>query len=122
MYKMFAIANCDTVKKARQFLEQHKITYEFIDFKKYTPTDNDIKRWEKAFGSLPVNTKGPTFRKIKNEFEQASHSDKIKIIQSNTSCIKRPILEKNNEQILFGFNEEQYRRYTENEISVLTSN
>jgi arsenate reductase len=60
MISMFAIPNCDTVKKARTFLEQNKIDYEFIDFKKNPPTKTQIKAWADYFGELPINKKGLT--------------------------------------------------------------
>ena len=62
MWKMFAIANCDTVKKARIFLETKKVDYEFVDFKKVKPTKDQIKRWAEFYGELPVNKKGTTYK------------------------------------------------------------
>lgn len=109
MYKLFGIPNCDTVKKARTYLAQKKVDLEFIDFKKYRPTVEDIKRWSEAFNSLPVNTKGVTYKKHKDTFEKLSQKDQVKFIQDNTSMIKRPILEKNNKVLAFGFIEEEYR-------------
>lgn len=108
MYRLFGIPNCDTVKKARTFLEKKKIDVEFIDFKKYTPTSEDIERWGKAFGGIPVNNKGVTYKKHKDVFEGLSSSKQVEFIQKNTSMIKRPILEKGNKVIAFGFDEDQY--------------
>lgn len=109
MYKLFGIPNCDTVKKARTFLEKKKIDFEFIDFKKVKPGPQDIERWKEAFGDFPVNTKGATYKKLKDEYEALTSKTKIKFIQDNTSLIKRPILEKNGKVISFGFDEEKYR-------------
>lgn len=109
MYKIFGIPNCDTVKKARTWLEKKKVNAEFIDFKKYRPTDEDIERWSKVFGGLPVNTKGVTYKKHKAEFEALSPKAQIEFIQQNTSMIKRPILEKNNKVLAFGFDESNYK-------------
>lgn len=109
MYKLFGIPNCDTVKKARKYLEKKNIDYEFVDFKKYRPTEDDIERWEKAFGELPVNTKGTTYKKHKEVYEALSPKKKIGFIQDNTSMIKRPILEKKGKVLAFGFNEEEYK-------------
>ena len=107
-YKMFGIANCDTVKKARTFLEKNKIDYEFIDFKKTAPIAADIKRWEKFFGELPANKKGPTFRKIKESFESASATEKIGLLILNSSAIKRPIVECNGQVVSIGFDQTTY--------------
>ncbi len=106
--KLYGIANCDTVKKARQFLEKKKIDFQFIDFKTYCPTNKDIDRWSKAFGGLPVNIKGTTYRKFKDEFEKLNEKAKIKFIQEHTSMIKRPIIESKNKTLAFGFDEKIY--------------
>ena len=108
MFKLFGIPNCDTVKKARNFLSQKNIELEFIDFKKYRPSDEDIERWSKSFGGLPVNSKGTTYKKHKAVFEALSRKDQIKFIQDNTSMIKRPILEKKGTVLAFGFDDDTY--------------
>jgi Spx/MgsR family transcriptional regulator len=109
MYKLFGIPNCDTVKKARTFLEKNKVATEFIDFKKYRPTNDDIERWSQVFGGLPVNTKGVTYKIHKIEYEALSSKEQIRFIQENTSMIKRPILEKGGEVLAFGFDEKTYQ-------------
>lgn len=108
-YKMYGIPNCDTVKKARTALEKKKIDYEFIDFKKTSPTAEDLKRWEKVFGELPANKKGPTFRKIKEQYEKATAAGQLKLLLENTSAIKRPILEMGSKVLCFGFDEDVYK-------------
>lgn len=109
MIKMYAIANCDTVKKARAFLEKENIDYEFVDFKKTPPTADEIKRWEIFFKELPVNKKGITYKKYKDEYELLTPTMKIKFLIANTSMIKRPVLEKNNKPIALGFDEKTYK-------------
>lgn len=109
MYKLFGIPNCDTVKKARTFLDKKKVEVDFIDFKKTKPTADDIERWSEAFGGLPVNTKGVTYKKLKDEYEALAPKAKVKFLSENTSMIKRPILEKNGKVLAFGFEEESYK-------------
>lgn len=108
MIKLFGIPNCDTVKKARTFLEGQKLPVEFVDFKKYQPTNEDIARWSEVFGGLPVNAKGVTYKKHKDHFESLSKKDQIKFLQENTSMIKRPILEKDGVVLAFGFEADKY--------------
>ncbi|KTC81168.1 arsenate reductase family protein [Legionella cherrii] len=110
MILMFAIPNCDTVKKARTFLERNKIDYEFIDFKKKPPTQAQIQAWSEYLGELPINKKGTTYRKYKDDFEALSDAEKIDFIIANPSLIKRPILLQNGKTIAVGFNEEQYKK------------
>ena len=114
---MFAIPNCDTVKKARNFLEKNKIDYHFIDFKKSPPTKVLIKDWSEYAGELPINKKGLTYRKYKDHYETLSESEKIDFMIQNTSMIKRPILMDGDKVIAVGFSEEQYEQFFKNGCS-----
>ncbi len=105
---MYAIPNCDTVKKARNFLKNHKIDYEFIDFKKSPPTKEQISAWSEYAGELPINKKGMTYRAYKDTYEALSMPEKVAFIIAHTSLIKRPILMHNAKVIAIGFNEEHY--------------
>lgn len=93
-FRLFGIPNCDTVKKVRALLEKKNVAYEFVDFKKQPPTEDQIRRWKSYMKTWPVNTKGPTYRKIREQFESANDSQKIRMLIENSSAIKRPILEK----------------------------
>lgn len=110
MYQMYAIPNCDTVKKARTFLDKSKIEYEFFDFKKVPPTQENILKWSEFFKEWPVNKKGTTYKKFKEEFESLSDSKKIQFIIEHASIIKRPILEKNGKVVAMGFDELEYKK------------
>ena len=110
MYVVYGIPNCNTVKKALTHLDKKKIDYDFINFKKQAPTKDLIKAWKDAFGDWPANKKGPTFRKIKDEFEAGNAAAKYKVLIENSSAIKRPILVKNNKVICFGYDEEAYNK------------
>lgn len=110
MIKMYAIPNCDTVKKARNFLEHHKIDYEFVDFKKNPPEKAQIIAWSDFLGELPVNKKGMTYRKYKDHYEALSQSEQINFIIANPSLIKRPVLEIEGKTVALGFNEEDYNQ------------
>jgi arsenate reductase (glutaredoxin) len=106
--QLFGIPNCDTVKKVRNYLEKNKWAYEFIDFKKRPPTEKDIQRWRSFMKTWPVNTKGPTYRKIREQFESASETQKMKMLIENSSAIKRPILEQDGLVQAIGFDPDYY--------------
>ena len=106
--KVYGIKNCDTVKKALKFLNEAELEYEFIDFKKVSPTTADIKRWKKAFGDLPVNKRGTTFRKFKDQWEEASETQRINLLVENSSAIKRPVLE--GKENFLGFNADEWSK------------
>jgi Spx/MgsR family transcriptional regulator len=109
MISMYAIPNCDTVKKARTFLDKNNMAYTFIDFKKSPPTRAQIQMWSDYLGELPVNKKGMTYRKYKDHYETLDLMQKIEFIIANTSLIKRPVLEQNGKPIAVGFNEADYK-------------
>lgn len=109
MIALFAIPNCDTVKKARAFLTEHKIDYEFHDFKKSPPSKAQIEAWSQFVGALPVNKQGMTYRKYKEHYEALTQSEKIDFIIANTSLIKRPVLVQDGRVLALGFEEEEYR-------------
>lgn len=110
MYKLYGISNCNTVKKAQKHLDNAKIPYEFVNFKKTPPTKEELKSWKEAFNDWPVNKKGPTYRKIREEFETASSAAKYNLLIETTSAIKRPILTKKNEVFNFGYDEQVYNK------------
>jgi arsenate reductase len=109
--KLYGIPNCDTVKKARVWLESNGIQFEFHDFKKHGVSEGLLKSWLKQVSwEDMVNRKGTTWRKLSDE-NQASVKDNasaIALMLENSSVIKRPVLELNN-QIYLGFNETHYR-------------
>lgn len=109
MWKLSGIPNCDTVKKARTFLDKNNISYTFVDFKKSPPTLDDIIRWKDFMKALPVNTKGTTYKKHKDIYESLSEKEQIKFICENPSMIKRPVLEKNHKVLFIGFDEKSYK-------------
>lgn len=109
MYKLFGIPNCDTVKKARTYLDKFGLPVNFIDFKKSPPGEAELKRWTDAFGGLPVNTKGATYKKHKEDFEKLAPKEQLQFLKNHTSMIKRPILEREGEVLAFGFDEESYK-------------
>lgn len=108
MLKIYGIPNCNTVKKALNFLQDQKLTYEFINFKKTPPSKEQLKRWKDFLGDWPINKRGTTYRKHKENFEKADEEQKWKLIIESNSMIKRPILEKNHHVLSIGFNEREY--------------
>lgn len=110
MLQVYGIKNCNTVKKALDWLNEHNLPYEFHDFKKEPATEEKLLSWEKELDwqSL-VNKKGTTWRKLSAE-EQAAVVDAKsanKALLANNSMIKRPVIE-TPKGILLGFDETAY--------------
>lgn len=114
MIKMivYGIPNCNTVKKARTWLTDNGIDYEFHDFKKLGVTAAKLNEWGNTFGWEKVlNKKGATWRKVSPE-DQALIVDQasaLALLIEHTSAIKRPVIEKDGKAVLIGFDEELYR-------------
>lgn len=108
---IYGIPNCNTVKKAKNWLEENEIDFEFHDFKKKGVTVDKLEAWFQAFGwEKVINKNGLTFKKLSPE-ERAQVNDSNKALAfliQNTSAIKRPVIEQNGKVILIGFDETQY--------------
>lgn len=109
--KLYGIPNCNTVKKARDWLDQHAIAYEFHDFKKAGLDAATAQSWlkQQPWEKL-VNRSGMTWRNLseseKNAVIDAASAQAL--MQEKTSVIKRPIVVKNDTIIALGFNETEY--------------
>lgn len=110
MLKMYGIPNCDTVKKARVWLDKHSIAYEFHDYKKQGIDATTLKRWCKDFGHEQVlNQRGTTWRKLdESARSNLTEAKAIKLMQEQPSVIKRPMLD-TGKRLLLGFSEESYK-------------
>jgi Spx/MgsR family transcriptional regulator len=92
---VYGIPNCDTVKRARTWLDTHGVAYQFHDFKKQGVPEAALDRWLKAPGwEALVNRRGTTWRKL-DESTRASVVDADSaraVLLANPSLIKRPVV------------------------------
>jgi Spx/MgsR family transcriptional regulator len=111
MIILYGIPNCNTVKKARNYLEEKSIDYQFHDFKKLGAPADKLQSWCDAFGwEKTVNRAGMTWRKLEDNVKESITDDAsaIALMQEKTSVIKRPIVEIDDEPKLLGFKETEY--------------
>ena len=111
MIAMYGIKNCDTIKKARDWLAEHKIAYDFHDYKAEGADRARLLKWIEAVGwEVLLNRAGTTFRKLpdadKAEIDQAKA---IALMLAQPSMIKRPVLETPG-GVLVGFKPDAYSR------------
>ena len=104
MITVYGIKNCDSVKKAFRFFNEHELAFTFIDFK-ITPIDaQKITQWiEKSDLTLLLNTKGTTYRTLGLKALNLNETQKVEWMAENNLLIKRPIIEYNSD-IIVGFN------------------
>ena len=107
---LFGIPNCDTIKKARRWLEANDVLYTFHDYKKAGVPEKELQRWIKTIGwEVLLNRRSTTWRKLDDTVkENINEASAIKVMIENPSSIKRPVLETNVE-LLVGFSEKTYK-------------
>ena len=110
---LYGISNCDTVRKARGWLEGKGLDYTFHDYKKSGIEEGKLRRWTEAEGwERILNRRGPTFRKLDDALKADLDADRaVAVMREHTSAIKRPIVEYDNEDgegLLVGFDEQAW--------------
>ena len=106
---LHGIQNCDTVKKARKWLDAQSIDYDFHDYKKEGADPARLAAWSDAVGwEVLLNKRGTTFRKLDDEAKADIDRKKaIALMAEHPSMIKRPVAEHAG-GILVGFKEEDW--------------
>jgi arsenate reductase (glutaredoxin) len=106
---IYGIKNCDTMKKARTWLESHAVPFEFHDYKLSGVDREDLTRWAKVVGwEVLLNRAGTTFRKLSDgKKENLDEQKAIALMLEQPSMIKRPVLARG-KTLLVGFSPEKY--------------
>ena len=109
MTTIYGIKNCDTMKKARAWLDQHGVEYAFHDYKKAGIDRAQLDRWCSEVGwETLLNRAGTTFRALPDaDKARLDRSKAIALMIRQPSLIKRPVLEADR-RLLVGFKPEQY--------------
>lgn len=107
--EVYGIPNCDTVKKARAWLDACKIDYAFHDYKKEGVDPAKLRRWIDAAGfDAVLNRRGTTFRKLSDAEKADMDAEKaVTLLQRHPSMIKRPVVEHPG-GLLVGFKEDEW--------------
>jgi arsenate reductase len=109
--KLYGIPNCNTVKKARTWLDEHGVSYTFHDFKKQGIDAATLASWlsQTPWEKL-VNRAGMTWRGLSEETKSSiiDNASAIKLMVDKTSVIKRPVLIKDDKIVCLGFDETTY--------------
>ena len=107
---LFGIPNCDTVKKARTWLEQESISFTFHNFKKDGLKQAQVEVWlQKIDLERLINRKGTTWRNLPETTKNnVTERNAVELAIGNPSIIKRPLVT-SGEKILLGFSEEDFK-------------
>lgn len=110
MTTIYGIKNCDTVKKARQWLDSHKVSYVFHDFRKDGLEQSKVIQWlEKVGADALINKRGTTWKQLAEpEKMQLTDNGNVDVICNNPTLIKRPVIE-TGRKVVVGFKESDYQ-------------
>ena len=109
MITLYGIKNCDTVKKARKWLDEHGVDYRFHDFRADGLDMKRLEAWIKAVGwEALLNRRGTTWRKLsEGEREGIDARRAAALMLEHPTLIKRPVIE-HGKQVLVGFDPKAY--------------
>jgi len=107
---IYGIKNCDTMKKARAWLDKHGVDYAFHDYKSAGIDKERLEKWTKKAGwETVLNRAGLTFKKLPDKDKEGLTEKKaIALMLKQPSMIKRPVLELPGGKLLVGFKPEDY--------------
>jgi arsenate reductase len=110
---VYGITNCNTVKKALDWLKANKVDYEFHDFKKLGVSEEKLKEWDQKAGYEKfLNKQGLTWKQLGPQVKESikTNADALKLLQQKTSMIKRPVIEHGG-FLFFGFDDQVYHNH-----------
>jgi arsenate reductase (glutaredoxin) len=109
---LYGIKNCDTMKRARQWLDSHGLAYQFHDYQRSGLERDRLLRWCTLVGwQVLLNRAGTTFRKLDDTRKaQLDEHNAIELMLNQPSMIKRPVLEHAG-GVLVGFKPQDYTEY-----------
>ena len=109
--EFYGIPNCDTVKKARTWLEAKGVEYAFHDYKKEGAEPAKLAAWSDAAGwEVLLNRRGTTFRALSDaDKADIDRAKAIRLMEANPSLIKRPVVEHGG-GLLVGFDPVEWER------------
>jgi Spx/MgsR family transcriptional regulator len=108
MLKLYGIKNCDSVRKARKYLDTHQIGYTFIDFRETPVSEETIRQWlDQTDLKTLLNTRGTTYRTLKLKEKNLTDEEKIGWLAKENMLIKRPVIVLD-KKVIIGYNESEY--------------
>jgi arsenate reductase len=107
---VYGIKNCDTMKKARAWLDKSGVDYAFHDYKTAGIERGRLEQWAKRLGwETLLNRAGTTFRRLPDKDKNAIDAKKaLALMLAQPSMIKRPVVDLGRGKLLVGFSPETY--------------
>jgi arsenate reductase len=111
MLTIYGIKNCDTMKKAMRWLDEHGIDYHFHDYRKDGLDPKQLNAWEKEVGwETLLNRRGMLWRKLPQKTrDNIDRNSALQCMQDNPGIIKRPVLDLGDRRFV-GFSADEYAK------------
>ncbi len=115
MFTLYGIPNCDTVRKARKWLAENQIEYQFFDFKKQPLEQDLLEQWLDILDwETVLNKRSTTWRQLSDSSKSSIDRDSaIQIMLAQPTIIKRPVLDngaaENDRVLCVGFKADHYQ-------------
>lgn len=109
MITLYGIKNCDTMKKAMRWLDEHGVEYRFHDYRKDGIDAKQLKSWEQELGwETLLNRRGQLWRKLpQTNRDRIDRASALQVMLDNPGIIKRPLLDTGSLRVI-GFDPEHY--------------
>lgn len=107
---IYGIKTCSIVGKARKFMRENNIEFDFVDYKVESIDKDKIRKWSKQVDiDLIFNSRSKRYRDLKLRELNLQDEEKIEWMAKNNYLIKRPVIEYSNGKVQVGYNEEIYK-------------
>ncbi len=101
---VYGITTCDTVKKARKWLDAQGVAHAFVDFRATPPTRSQVQAWVAKFGAAAMrNTSGASYRALPAEKSSWSDEEWTQRFAADPMLIKRPVIERGGAPAMVGW-------------------
>jgi Spx/MgsR family transcriptional regulator len=108
---IYGIKTCSTVGKARKFMKEHGIDFDFVDYKVESVDEEKIREWLKQVDiNLLFNNKGKKYRDLGLKELNLDDEGKIKWMAKENYLLKRPVIEYGDGKVLVAYDEDVYRK------------
>jgi len=107
---IYGIKTCSTVGKARKFMKEHSINFDFVDYKVESVGEEKIRRWLKQIDiNILFNNKGKKYRDLGLKELNLDDEGKIEWMAKENYLLKRPVIEYGDGKVLVGYDEDVYK-------------
>jgi arsenate reductase (glutaredoxin) len=106
---VYGIPSCDTVKRARAWLDEHGVAHIFVDFRAQPPPREQVAAWLRAFGAGPMrNTSGASYRALPAAKAAFTDDEWLARFAADPMLIKRPVIERDGAPFMVGWRSDRW--------------